>query len=148
MRPKTHRLKASLKQANKAQAAIADFAIDLGRPSPEPIPRMTKFVLGFDSESIVYGDSGEPDVTDKIEINFDLAEQFGVSEGLTPKELQFVFFNEHISEDVEKALRFAMLCVADMEANGKNEGNMELLIQEVATLYSLFNEGVRLLHTL
>jgi hypothetical protein len=148
MRPVHYHLKASLKQANKAQAAIADFAIDLGRPRPAPVPRMTKFVLGFDSGSIAYGDDLGSNVDDKIEVSFGIAKEFGLTEGLTPHELQFVFFNEHISEDVVKALRFAMLCVADMEANGKNEGNMRLLVQEVATLYSLFNEGVRLLHTL
>lgn len=148
MRPRPYCLNASLKQANKAQAAIADFAINLGRPLPYPIPRMTKFILGFDSGSIVYGNSGETDVSDKIEVKFELVEQFGIEDGLTAQELQFVFFNEDLSEDFTNALRFVMLCVADMEANGKNEDNMRLLVSEVATLYRLFCEGVRLLNTL
>ena len=127
--------------ASIAFQAICKLFRELGEV-PEPQPRLKAWEIAFSSSAIVWGPRGTLQVTGKfvIEINFE-----GLSDGVTPFGLKALLFNQQVSADVVRAMQMAMIYTGDVEAQGLNEINEQLVSGEMGKLHELVGKSARLL---
>lgn len=127
--------------ASIAFQAICKLFRELG-DVPEPQPRLKAWEIAFSSSAIAWGPRGQVEVGGKFVIEFNFE---GLGNGVTPYGLKALLFNEHVNADVVKALQFAMIYTADVEAQGLNEINEQLVSTEMGKLYELVGKSGRLL---
>src|SRR5690606_26250622 len=106
--------------------------------------RQKAFAFTFNSTDIAWGNPGALGIDGKFEISIDLSETpVGRGPGYTRHDLFNLLFNDFVRNEVIKELMMAMVLVTDVEAQGPNEINGKLVVDQVHKVYSLIGKSAQ-----